>query len=36
VSSFDPATRAYTALADRTRIDVTLAPGAAALYRLDK
>ncbi|GAA0934859.1 hypothetical protein GCM10009554_21260 [Kribbella koreensis] len=35
VSLFDPATRAYTAQPDRTRIATTLAPGAAALYRLD-
>ncbi|MFF0270096.1 hypothetical protein [Kribbella sp. NPDC004536] len=35
VSVFDPATRAYTAQADRTKIVATLAPGAAALYRLD-
>lgn len=35
VSLFDPATRAYSAQSDRTKIAVTLAPGAAALYRLD-
>ncbi|MFB6720989.1 hypothetical protein ACFCV3_12545 [Kribbella sp. NPDC056345] len=35
VSVFDPATRAYTAQADKTKIVATLAPGAAALYRLD-
>lgn len=36
VSLFDPASGGYTAVPDRTRIDVSLAPGAAALYRLDK
>jgi hypothetical protein len=35
VSVFDPATRTYTAQADKTKIVATLAPGAAALYRLD-
>lgn len=35
VSVFDPATRGYTAQADKTKIVATLAPGAAALYRLD-
>jgi len=35
VSVFDPATAAYTAQADKTKIVATLAPGAAALYRLD-
>jgi hypothetical protein len=35
VSAFDPATGAYTAQADRTKIVAALAPGAAALYRLD-
>jgi len=35
VSVFDPATRAYTAQPDRTKIVATLAPGAAALYKLD-
>ncbi len=35
VSVFDPASRAYVAQADRTKIVATLAPGAAALYRLD-
>jgi hypothetical protein len=36
VSLFDPETRAYVAQSDRTRIDVSLPAGAAALYRLDK
>jgi hypothetical protein len=35
VSVFDPASSAYVAQADRTRIVANLAPGAAALYRLD-
>lgn len=35
ISLFDPATRTYVAQPDRTRIAATLAPGAAALYRLD-
>jgi hypothetical protein len=36
VSLFDPETRAYVAQSDRTRINVSLPAGAAALYRLDK
>ncbi len=35
VSRFDPATRTYTAQASPASIAVSLAPGAAALYRLD-
>ncbi|MFC0623372.1 hypothetical protein [Kribbella deserti] len=35
VSRFDPATRTYQAQSSPATISVTLAPGAAALYRLD-
>lgn len=35
ISRFDPATRTYTAQPSSTAITVSLAPGAAALYRLD-
>ncbi|MFK4083492.1 hypothetical protein ACI2LF_05245 [Kribbella sp. NPDC020789] len=35
VSRFDPATRTYTAQPSAASITVSLAPGAAALYRLD-
>jgi hypothetical protein len=36
VSRFDPETRAYVAQTDKTRIDVSLPAGTAALFRLDK